>query len=71
MINNDIFNIFCFSTFSLWYFLDPVFRAFFLKFSQNAGFVCKPVREAEQKSVSDLRNFRFGFLSDLYNEQKM
>ena len=39
MINNNIFNIFSFSTFSLGYFLDPVFRAIFLNFSQNAGFV--------------------------------
>ena len=39
MINNNIFNIFSSSTFSLGYFLDPVFRAIFLKFSQNAGFV--------------------------------
>ena len=43
-----IFNIFCFSTFSLWYFLDPVFRAIFLKFSQNAGFV-KYLREKVEK----------------------
>ena len=48
MIKNNIFNIFCFSTFSLWYFLDPVFRAIFLKFSQNAGFV-KYLREKVEK----------------------
>ena len=29
------------------------------------------VRGTKQKSVSDLWNFWFGFLSDLYNEQKM
>ena len=39
MINNDIFNIFCFSTFSFGYFLDLVFRAIFSKFGQNTGFV--------------------------------
>ena len=49
MVKNNIFNIFCFSTFSLWYFLDPVFRAFFLKFSQNAGFV-KYLREKVEKT---------------------
>ena len=42
MINNDIFNIFSFSTFSLGYFLDPALKAIFLKFSQNAGFVKYP-----------------------------
>ena len=45
MINNNIFNIFNFSTFSLGYFLDPVFRAIFLKFSQNAGFVKVPKKK--------------------------
>ena len=48
MINNNIFNIFNFSTFSLGYFFDPVFRAIFLKFSQNAGFV-KYLREKVEK----------------------
>ena len=42
LINNNIFNIFNFSTFSLGYFFDPVIRAIFLKFSQNAGFVKYP-----------------------------
>ena len=42
MINDDIFNIFSFSTFSLGYFLDPVLRAIFLKFSQNLEFVKSP-----------------------------
>ena len=42
MINNNIFNIFSFSTFSLGYFLDPALKAIFLKFSQNAGFVKYP-----------------------------
>ena len=48
MTNNNIFNIFNFSTFSLRYFFDPVFRAIFLKFSQNAGFV-KYLREKVEK----------------------
>ena len=42
MINDDIFNIFSFSTFSLGYFLDPFLRAIFLKFSQNLEFVKSP-----------------------------
>ena len=48
MINNNIFNIFSFSTFSLGYFLDPVSRAIFLKFSQNAGFVKYPREKVEK-----------------------
>ena len=48
MINDNIFNIFNFSTFSLGYFLDPVFRAIFLKFSQNAGFVKYPREKVEK-----------------------
>ena len=48
MINNNIFNIFSFSTFSLGYFLDPVFRAIFLNFSQNAGFVTYPREKVEK-----------------------
>ena len=42
MINNNIFNIFCFLTFSFGYFLDLVFRAIFSKFGQNSGFVKYP-----------------------------
>ena len=48
MINNDIYNIFNLSTFSLGYFQDPVFRAIFEKISQNAGFV-KYLRENVEK----------------------
>ena len=39
MVDNDISNIFCFKTFSFWYFLDHVFRASFSKIGQNTGFV--------------------------------
>ena len=34
MINNNIFNIFCFSTFSFAHFLDPGFGVGFFKFCQ-------------------------------------
>ena len=54
MINNNIFNILNFSTFSLGYFLDPVFRDIFLKFRQNAGFV-KYRREKVEK-LKKLKN---------------
>ena len=39
MINNNIFNIFSFLTFSFGYFLDLVFGAIFFKFGQNTGFL--------------------------------
>ena len=48
MINNNIFNIFTFLTFSFGYFLDLVFRAIFSKFSQNTGFVKYPIEKVEK-----------------------
>ena len=55
MINNNIFNIFCFSTFSLGYFLDLVFRAIFFKFGQNTGFVMYPKEKVKkQKNVKNV-----------------
>ena len=57
MINNNIFNIFSFSTFSLGYFLDPVFRAIFLNFSQNAGFVKYPREKVEELKMLKMLSF--------------
>ena len=55
MINNDIFNIFCFSTFSFGYFLDLVFRGIFSKFGQNTRFVKYPKEKVEkQKNVKNV-----------------
>ena len=51
MINNNIFNIFCFLTFSFGYFLDLVFRAFFSKFGQNTGFVKYPKEKVEKQKM--------------------
>ena len=51
MINNDIFNIFCFSTFSFGYFLDLVFRGIFSKFGQNTGFVKYPKEKVEKQKM--------------------
>ena len=51
MINYNIFNIFCFSTFSLGYFLDSVFRAIFSKFGQNTGFVKYPKEKVEKQKM--------------------
>ena len=51
MINNDIFNIFCFPTFSFGYFLDLVFRAIFSKFGQNTGFVKYPKEKVEKQKM--------------------
>merc|ERR1712155_375840 len=48
MINNNIFNFFNFSNIYLGYFLDSVFRAIFLKFSQNAEFVKYPREKVEK-----------------------
>ena len=45
MIDNDISNIFCFYTFSFWYFLGPVFRAGFSIIGQNTGLVIVPKRK--------------------------
>ena len=51
MINNNIFNIFCFLTFSFGYFLDLVFRAIFSKFGQNTGFVKYPKEKVEKQKM--------------------
>ena len=57
MINNNIFNIFSFSTFSLGYFLDPALKAIFLKFSQNAGFVKYPREKVEKLKLLEMLLF--------------
>ena len=51
MMNNNIFSIFYFSTFSLGYFWDPVFKAIFLKFIQNAGLVKYPRENVEKQKM--------------------
>ena len=51
MINNNIFNMFCFLTFSFGYFLDLVFRAIFSKFGQNTGFVKYPKEKVEKQKM--------------------
>ena len=51
MINNNIFNIFSFLTFSFGYFLDLVFRAIFFKFGQNTGFVKYPKEKVEKQKM--------------------
>ena len=57
MINNDIYNIFNFSTFSLGYFQDPVFRAIFENFCQNAGFVKYPREKVEKQKMLKMLKF--------------
>ena len=57
MIDNNIFNIFSFSTFSLRYFLDPALKAIFLKFSQNAGFVKYPREKVEKLKLLEMLLF--------------
>ena len=51
MINNNIFNIFCFLTFSFGYFLDLVFRAIFSIFGQNTGCVKYPKEKVEKQKM--------------------
>merc|ERR1712155_484716 len=48
MINNIIFNILCFSTFSFGFFLHLVSRAIFSKFGQNTGFLKYPKEKVEK-----------------------
>ena len=59
MINYNIFNIFCFLTFSFGYFLDLVFRAIFSKFGQNTGFVKYPkTKNSKTKNVEMLLSIK-------------
>ena len=57
MINNNIFNIFVFWTFSFGYFLDLVFRAIFSKFGQNTGFVKYPKEKVEKQKMLKMLSF--------------
>ena len=54
MLNNNIFNIFCFSTFSFEHFLDLVFRAIFSKFGQNTGFVKYTKEKVEKQKMLEM-----------------
>merc|ERR1712155_410797 len=51
------FNIFCFLTFSFWYFLYLVFRAIFSKFGQNTGFVKNPKEKVEKQKMLKMLSF--------------
>ena len=51
MINNNIFNIFSFSSFPFGYFLDLVFGAIFSKIGQNTGFVKYPKEKVEKQKI--------------------
>ena len=57
MINDNIFNIFLFSTFSFAYFLGPVFRVIFSKFCQNSGFVKYQKEEVEKLKMLNMLSF--------------
>ena len=55
IINNNIFNNFCFLTFSFRFFLDLVFRAIFFKFGQNTGSVKYPKEKVDKtKNVKNV-----------------
>ena len=61
IINKNIFNIFCFSTFSLRYFPDPIFRAIFFKLSQNSEFVKYPREKViKQKMLTNVVIYHMG-----------
>ena len=51
MINDNIVNIFLFSTFSFAYFLDSVFRVIFQKFCKNSGFVKYQKEKVEKQKM--------------------
>ena len=51
MINDNIVNIFLFSTFSFAYFLDPVFRVISFKFCQNSGFLKYQKEKVEKQKM--------------------
>ena len=57
MINNNIFNIFCFLTFSFGYFLDLVFGAIFFKFGQNTGFLKYPKEKVKKLKMLKMLSF--------------
>ena len=57
MINDNIFNIFSFSTFSFVYFLDPVFRVISFKFCQNSGFLKYQKEKVEKQKMLKMLSF--------------
>ena len=57
MINDNIFNIFSFSTFSFVYFLDPVFRVISFKFCQNSGFLKYQKEKVEKEKRFKMLSF--------------
>ena len=57
MMNNNILNIFSFSTFSFLYFLDPVFRVISFKFCQNSGFLKYQKEKVEKQKMLKILSF--------------
>ena len=57
MINDIIFNIFCFSTFSFAYFLGPVFSVIFWEFCLNSGFIKYQKKEVEKQKMIKMLSF--------------
>ena len=51
MINNNIFNIFCFFNFFFWVLFTPCFRAIFSKIGQNTGFLKYPKEKVEKLKI--------------------
>ena len=57
MINNSIFSIFSFLTFSFGNFLDLVFRAIFFEFGQNTWFLKYPKENVKKLKMLKMLSF--------------
>ena len=65
MINNDIFNIFCFSTFSFGYFTNPAFWLNFKKKALKTG-----SRKYQREKVEKQKMLKIFFLSFVRDPKK-
>ena len=57
MMNDNILNIFSFSTFSFACFLGPVFRVISFKFCQNSGFLKYQKEKVEKQKMLKMLSF--------------
>ena len=59
VINDNIFNIFCFSTFSFVHFLAPVFRVISFEFCHNSGFLKFQKEKVEKQKMLKCYNLSY------------
>ena len=57
MINDNIFNIVCFSTFPFAYYLGPVFSVIFFEICLNSGFVKYQKEKVEKQKMLKMLSF--------------